>query len=120
MKEEDILKHVGVLGMKWGTRRARVTSSEHSEARGLRKKKLRELSNDEIRKVATRLGLEKQYKDLNPGNVSRGAKAIDKVIGTIGKIAASATTIIAVAKGIEKAVEVVQKHKNLLPADFEI
>ncbi len=60
------LKHFGVLGMHWGVHRSRPSSSDFTETQGLRKKSARELSNVEIRKVVTRLQLEKQYNDLKP------------------------------------------------------
>lgn len=100
------LKHFGIPGMRWGIRRgpsrlaqrlsgkittvaSRIkakskvdTSSEDSKiAKTLKKKKLSEMSNDELKKLTTRMQLERQYKDLSSKEISIGKKiAID--IGT--------------------------------------
>ena len=103
------LKHFGIAGMRWGIRRgpsrlaqrlsgkvttvaSRIkglkgkskidTSSEDSKvAKTLKKKKLSEMSNDELKKLTTRMQLERQYKDLSSKEISIGKKiAID--IGT--------------------------------------
>lgn len=69
------LKHVGVLGMHWGVHKSQSTSHpDHVVAKALKKKKLHELSNEELKKLTTRLQLEKQFKDLSKGNVSAGKK----------------------------------------------
>ena len=76
------LKHWGVLGMKWGVRRNRpdTSSPDHTISRELKKKKLNELSNDEIRKITTRLQLEKQYKDLTAAERAKGAKIVKAIL----------------------------------------
>lgn len=63
---EKELKHVGILGMKWGKRKAEGSgpSPDHLQARTLQKKKLAEMTNDEIKKVSNRIQLERTYKDL--------------------------------------------------------
>lgn len=110
----NTLRHYGVSGMKWGTRGARsnTSSSDHRTASSIRKKKLREMSNDEIKTIATRIRLEKDYKSLNPSTVARGAKAIDTILSSIGKVAAAATTITAMSAGIKKVLEYAAKHKG--------
>jgi hypothetical protein len=75
---EDVLEHFGVLGMRWGKRRKqsgsrsdklttkRVKRSEvsddHREKQGLKKKRVSEMSNAELKKLNERMQLEKQYK----------------------------------------------------------
>jgi hypothetical protein len=85
------IKHVGVLGMKWGRRKSHSTSpsSDHTTARGLQKKHISELSNDELKKLTSRLQLEKQYKDLTKKELSGGKKFVADVLQTSAKTIAS-------------------------------
>ena len=55
--------------------------------RSLKKKKLSELSNAELRKLNERQNLERNYKSLNPSVISRGAKAVGVAAATLGTIA---------------------------------
>jgi hypothetical protein len=90
------LEHAGVKGMKWGVRKAdRVASSDHTEARSLKKKKVSELSNTELRKLNDRKQLEKKYKDLNPNVIQAGHKKVAAIIA-LGGLAATA---VALSKG---------------------
>lgn len=59
------LMHYGILGMKWGRRKAsHQTSDDYSSVKKLRKKHYSEMSNDELQKVNERLQLEANYKKL--------------------------------------------------------
>lgn len=73
------LMHYGVPGMRWGVRKARPTSSEQRGLFGwkrkpktddkqltqkpVKKKKLSEMSDDEIKAKLARIELERQYKE---------------------------------------------------------
>ena len=86
------LYHFGIKGMKWGIRRyqnkdgsltpagrKRQKSEDHIRAKNLKKKKLSELSNAELRELNNRMQLESQYKNLKKQNVSIGRKFIQDV-----------------------------------------
>jgi len=105
-KEINLLTHTGVLGMRWGVRKGKLKahfkrsieqkygpripkSQDHLAAKALKKKKLSQMSNDELKKLNTRLQLERQYKDLNKSNTSSGKKFISDVISSSGKTLAS-------------------------------
>lgn len=93
---DKFLQHVGILGMKWGIRRARRSgSTDHLTARSLKRKRLADMSNEEIRALTTRMQLETQYKSLNPGRISRGKDAVSNVLKAIGGITTAAGTITA-------------------------
>lgn len=87
---DDEMTHYGIPGMRWGKRKgvALTSSSDHSEAAALRKKKPSELSNKELQTINTRKQLEKKYKDLNPSTVTQGHNAIKGVLAIAGTSAA--------------------------------
>lgn len=76
--DSDIM-HFGILGMKWGVRKKKnsisrkeqkkrankKTSRDYNEAEFLRKRKVKSLSNAQLKKAITRMQLEQQYKQLS-------------------------------------------------------
>lgn len=82
--DSDIM-HFGVLGMKWGVRRKKnsvsrkeqkkrankKTSRDYNETEFLRKRKVKSLSNAQLKKAITRMQLEQQYKQLSKNDRSK-------------------------------------------------
>ena len=90
----DELMHVGILGMKWGRRKSRSggsdsSSADHKTASSLKGKRLSEMSNEDLKKLTTRLQLEKQFKDLNKKEVGEGQKFVKEVLVGVAKQAAT-------------------------------
>lgn len=82
---DQFLEHHGIKGMKWGVRRKRGpsgrVSSDYSSVSKLKKKKLSELSNDELKKIKKRFDLEK---DVSTAKKSPGERFATRVIGQYG------------------------------------
>ena len=90
---ENKIIHTGVLGMRWGRRKARLPSEDHINTRSLKKKKLYELSNDELKKFNQRKILENQFKSLNPSSVDKGKKVIGDTMKGLGWVVTTAATM---------------------------
>jgi hypothetical protein len=102
----NFLQHYGRLGMKWGVRNSQGSgSADHLTVSGLKRKKVSEMSNEELKKVANRLELERRYKDLNPSAVRRGGKAVNNILSNLGKVAAAAGTIASLAAAGKKIID---------------
>lgn len=108
---ENVLAHYGIRGMKWGVRRyqnkdgsltaagkkrysgdggnADTTKSTTSSSSG--RKKVSEMTDDELNRAVRRLQLEQQYRQLNPEKVSAGQKFVNKVANDV--IIPAATTV---------------------------
>lgn len=108
------LYHYGVLGMKWGRRKDRSAgiskrkskkrqmSDDAREAALIKKKKVSEMSNAELRKLNERKQLERTYASLNQKK-SRGKKAFEAFVKTAGTISA-ATAAYATYKKVGKSI----------------
>ncbi len=106
------IEHTGVLGMKWGRRtggkggtqtgkskgKSDTSSAEHKTVKTLKKKKISEMSNDELKTVTTRLQLEQQYRSLNPSKVAKGKKVVGKLLGSVAEGVANQATQYAAKK----------------------
>lgn len=124
---DNTLIHYGVRGMKWGVRRyqnkdgsltpagrkryagdggtsgtAKPKSTATSSSSG--RKKVSEMTDEELNKAVRRLQLEQQYRQLNPEKVSAGQKFVNKVMKDV--VVPAATTIArnAVQKVMQDAV----------------
>lgn len=88
------LYHYGVLGMKWGvrkdrsrsggSRKKRSSSQDAREASAIKKKKLNQMSNAELRKLNERTRLEQEYSRLNPNAIKKGWKYVAAAAGVMG------------------------------------
>lgn len=125
MKQNELF-HYGIKGMKWGVRR---TEAQLARARGERlpsennrkagvskssssaKKKVSEMSDDELNRAVRRLQLEEQYRRLNPQKVSAGKKFVNKVAKDV--LIPAATTV--ARNTIQRAME--NEVKKLLKMD---
>lgn len=95
------LYHYGVLGMKWGVRRAQNKlsridrksqkenwSQDATEVAKIRTKKVNQMTNAELNKVNNRKNLERNYSQLNPNAVKKGLAIAGTVAGALGTVVA--------------------------------
>lgn len=100
---EKVLQHWGIPGMKWGIRRAvgpsgRVSggggkppkgSEDYQKARALKKKGYKNLSDQELKALNSRMNLERNFRDLKSSDQQRGLDFV-KTATAIGTTLASA------------------------------
>ena len=69
------IKHSGIKGMKWGVRKSRepTGSNDNKSFSTLKKKKIKDMSNDEIKEVAKRMRLINEYRR---GSFIKGGKQL--------------------------------------------
>jgi hypothetical protein len=86
---EDIIKHHGIKGQRWGIRNkinqqtGRV-SGDHKITADLRVRPKPTLTNKQLQTINTRLGLEQNFNRLNPSKKEIGKKKIKAVLATVG------------------------------------
>lgn len=86
---QTYLMHYGILGMRWGIRRTpkqlgHDKSSNSDKKEVVKKKTISDLSDEELRARINRLQMERQYKELTKGQISRGRKFVDFFIKNLG------------------------------------
>ena len=111
----DELYHYGVKGMKWGVRKevistigktSRETAGKFGNNHRLKTSsnalaKAKSMSDDELRKVASRLELENRY--VNAKTAQAGKSKIDSILSTIGTLSAAAVGVMTVYEKLKNS-----------------
>ena len=112
---DDFLQHYGVLGMKWGHRKARSTSSSNKKPKSTKntttskpkpKPTQRELSDEELRAVINRMRLEREYADLQYRASSRAK--VENVVKVVGTAALLTTSVVKIYNNMNTICKVVK------------
>ena len=112
---EDFLQHYGVLGMKWGHRKARSTSSSNKKPKSTKntttskpkpKPTRRELSDEELRAIINRMRLEREYADLKYRSSSRAK--VENVVKVVGTAALLTTSVVKIYNNMNTICKVVK------------
>ena len=103
MENFNELHHSGIKGMKWGVRRYQnkdgtltdagkkrygEPSADSKMAKDLKKKRVDQMTNAELKRLNERTRLEQEYKKLNPNVVSKGWKYVGASVGVMGTVLA--------------------------------
>ena len=112
---DDFLQHYGVLGMKWGHRKARSNVSSNKKPKSIKntttskpkpKQTQRELSDEELRAVINRMRLEREYADLQYRASSRAK--VENVVKTVGTAALLTTSVVKIYNNLNTICKVVK------------
>ena len=116
---DDFLQHYGVLGMKWGHRKARSNASSNKKPKSTKntttskpkpkpkpKQTQRELSDEELRAVINRMRLEREYADLQYRSSSRAK--VENVVKTVGTAALLTTSVVKIYNNMNTICKVVK------------
>lgn len=95
MNYEQQLAHYGIKGMRWGIRKRKAQappSSDRARVNQLKKKGLRNLTNDELKELNSRLQLERSYKDLKKQDYTVGQQIVVNMMSDLLKQSVSSLT----------------------------
>lgn len=105
-KVDAYLEHHGILGQKWGVKHGPPYPLDSKTSKKVSSGKVtinvKDLSDDDLRKIINRLQMEKQLKDLTAETKTKGQSVASKVISKIGN--AILDTGVGIGSGVAKKI----------------
>lgn len=90
-KINEYLEHHGILGQKWGVKHGPPYPLDSKTSKKVSSGKvtinIKDLTDDELKRIVQRLNMEKQLKDLTKEQKSKGKKFSDKAVDKLGDTA---------------------------------
>ena len=108
-RKDSLVKSVKDAKTQIKRNETRSYSDDHKEKIALKKKKIHEMSNTDLRKINERLQLEKSYKELRKNDLPRGQKFVTDMLTTIAKQSATNYVTQILTKGVSGAVQQIVK-----------
>ena len=115
MINEEELMHYGVLGMRWGVRRAskrRGGSKKKKASRQSQQQPKRRMSNKELQSRVRRMKLEQQYRDLTNDLTPKTKSKMEKLISTADTISKLSSSALTIYKALNQFAELSAKNKK--------
>lgn len=116
MINEEELMHYGVMGMRWGVRRASKRSGGSKKKKASRQpqqpQKKRRMSNKELNARVKRMQLEKQYRDLTKDLTPKTKSKMEKLISTADTISKLSSSALTIYKNLNQFAELSAKKKK--------
>ena len=114
MINEEELMHYGVLGMRWGVRRASKRRSDSKKKKASRQPQQpkRRMSNKELQSRVRRMKLEQQYRDLTNDLTPKKKSKIEKLISTADTVSKLSSSALTIYKNLNQFAELSAKKKK--------
>lgn len=119
--QSSYLEQHGIPGMKWGRRMAKRVApvlkkgrTQRSNKKTSAKKKIKEMSDTELRNKINRLQMERQYSQLTAKKTSAGKKFVASVVTNAAQQTASKYVSAQMSKGADRIIKAaVEEWKKL-------
>lgn len=115
MINEEELMHYGVMGMRWGVRRASKRSGGSKKKKASRQPQQqpkRRMSNKELQSRVKRMKLEQQYRDLTKDLTPKKKSKIEKLISTAETVSKLSSSALIIYKNLNQFAELSAKKKK--------
>lgn len=115
MINEEELMHYGVMGMRWGVRRASKRSGGSKKKKASRQPQQqpkRRMSNKELQARVKRMQLEKQYRDLTKDLTPKTKSKMEKLISTAETVSKLSSSALIIYKNLNQFAELSAKKKK--------
>ena len=115
MINEEELMHYGVMGMRWGVRRASKRSGGSKKKKASRQPQQqpkRRMSNKELQARVKRMQLEKQYRELTNDLTPKTKSKMEKLISTADTISKLSSSALTIYKNLNQFAELSAKKKK--------
>lgn len=115
MINEEELMHYGVMGMRWGVRRASKRSGGSKKKKASRQPQQqpkRRMSNKELQARVKRMKLEQQYRDLTKDLTPKTKSKMEKLISTAETVSKLSSSALIIYKNLNQFAELSAKKKK--------